>query len=244
MPLRISTGVRNAMLGQRGRVTAALVGTDLAFVDGGSGQADSITDSSNRFVSAGFVPGGIVRTYNPTTSGNAGEFVVVGVSAGVLTLLPDVLAQSEAFEADTMLIQATGGSFRDLFRNCVLRVFSGGQPSSADSAETGTVLLELTLDGGSFSGGNFANGLTWGDPSGGIIAKSSDESWKGVGLTNGIMGWFRLYGNDLTTGASTTAMRIDGTVATSGGQLTVATTTVTQGATSSLDAVTLTFPTN
>ena len=243
MALRVSTGVRNAMCGQRARVTAALVGATLAFVDGGAG-ADTITDSGSGFISAGFVPGGLIRTVNATTPGNNGEFAVVDVAAGVLTLATGSLAGSEVFAANTLVAQATGGSLRDIFRNCVLRVFSGAQPASADSAETGTTLLEITLDGATFVGGAFDNGLNWGEPSGGIIAKASGETWQGIGLTNGTMGWFRLYANALATGSSTTACRIDGTVATSGGQITVATTTITQGATSTLDALTITLPTN
>jgi hypothetical protein len=44
-----------------------------------------------------------------------------------------------------------GGSFRELFENGVIRMFTGSQPSSADTAATGTLLVTITRAGAAFS---------------------------------------------------------------------------------------------
>ena len=66
MSLRLSTGLRNALVAKAGLAHAILVGTTGAFVDGG-GSNDSITDSGNGFVTAGFQIGDWIQTFNPTS---------------------------------------------------------------------------------------------------------------------------------------------------------------------------------
>ena len=63
-----------------------------------------------------------------------------------------------------------------------------------------------------------------------------------VSATTGTAGWFRFYANDLTTGASSTAARFDGSVSTSGAQLNMSSTAITAGATTTIDSFTVTMP--
>lgn len=133
-------------------------------------------------------------------------------------------------------------SFKDIMAAGVIRVFSGVQPSSADDAEASTVLLEITVSSGTFTAGSATNGLNFGTPTSGIIAKSSSEVWSGAASTSGTAGWFRFYANDMTTGASTTAARFDGSVSTSGAQLNMSATAITAGATTTIDSFTVTMP--
>jgi len=133
-------------------------------------------------------------------------------------------------------------SFKDAMANGVIRIFSGVQPTTADDAEAATVLLEITVSSGAFTAGAATNGLNFGDPASGSLAKAVAEVWSGAASVTGTAGWFRFYANDLTTGASTTAARFDGSVSTSGAQLNMSSTAITAGATTTIDRFIVTMP--
>ncbi len=113
---------------------------------------------------------------------------------------------------------AATGSVKDVMANGVIHIYTGTQPTNADSAETGTLVMKITKDGGAFTPGVATNGLNMGTVTAGVLAKNSD-TWKGTGLaaagTGVNAGWFRWYANDVTTGASSTAVRVDGAIGTS-----------------------------
>jgi len=46
---------------------------------------------------------------------------------------------------------AVGDNLKSLLTDCVLQIFSGSVPNSADDAETGTLLVTITTDGNSWS---------------------------------------------------------------------------------------------
>jgi len=244
MALRLSTGLRNKMLGYQAECSAVLVGTgaNVSLVSGGA-SADTITDTGTSFITQGFRAGQKVTIIGATTPTNDGSFLVTDITAGTLTLGIGDLAGSEALASGGVLVQAHGGSFRDLFMDSIIRIFSGSQPVNADTAESGSLLVEITLDGAAFVAGAEANGLTLDEPSSGTLSKPAAANWQGTGILSGSMGWFRMYSNEVTSGASTTAVRLDGSIAASGSQFIVASTTVVAGATSTINTFVLTLPT-
>lgn len=142
------------------------------------------------------------------------------------------------------LLGGSGGdSFQSLFSGGVVRIYSGAQPSSSDNTETGTLLVEISKDGATFvPGAPSTNGLTFDDPSAGAIAKAAAETWAGSGVNTGNAGWFRFYDSVRTLGASTTAVRFDGSVATSGGQMTMLSTLITAAITNYISDFSVTLP--
>ncbi|MCK5849598.1 MAG: hypothetical protein KAH23_01690 [Kiritimatiellae bacterium] len=126
----------------------------------------------------------------------------------------------------TALLGGTGGDdFQGLFNDCIMHIYSGLQPASADAVETGDLLAKITLDANAYTpdtGSGATNGLAFDDPTSGYITKAAAEVWKGLGLTSGNAGWFRLYKRDYIQGLSVTGVRLDGSIATSGGQITMA----------------------
>jgi hypothetical protein len=132
--------------------------------------------------------------------------------------------------------------FKGLFTDGVIRIYSGTQPTSADDAESGTLLCTITVGSGAFTAGAATNGLEFGTPGSGTIAKSTSETWSGVAVATGTAGWFRFYANAMTTGSSTTAVRFDGSVSTSGAQLNMSSTAITSGATTTIDSFSVTIP--
>jgi len=134
------------------------------------------------------------------------------------------------------------GSFKNVMMDGVIRIFPGVQPVSADDVEGASPLVEITVASGAFSAGVAANGLEFGEPSGGSIAKADGEIWSGAATSAGTAGWFRFYDNSLTTGADSASARFDGAISTSGAQLNMSSTAIASGATTTIDSFTITLP--
>lgn len=238
MALRLSTGLRNALLDEKAEANNLVTGTTISFEDGtGTDSRDRIVDSDDGL--AGFVKRGKVTVVGSTD--NDDSYEILAVAAGYLEIPAGSLSTESAGD-QVILAGATGGSVSDLFQNCVIDIYSGPQPSDADSAETGTKLVTITLSSGAFSGGSATNGLNFGEVASGVLSKEAGEVWSGEGVADGTAGWFRIYDNSYTTGASTSEIRMDGAVATSGGQLNMSSTTVVTGGTNTINSVALTMP--
>ena len=137
-------------------------------------------------------------------------------------------------------------SFKTSMASGILYIFSGSQPADANSIETaGAVnLLKVTLASGAFTSGVSTNGLLWDDAVVNVISKAVSQTWSGVGIADGVAGWFRFYANTVVQGASTTAIRFDGriTVTGGGGELELSSTTIATGATTTITAASFTMP--
>jgi hypothetical protein len=85
------------------------------------------------------------------------------------------------------------------------------------------------------------NSLRFGSAAAGALAKNADV-WSGVGLANGVAGYFRLVNSQDTGLLSTTDIRIQGTISTSGADLNMSSLNIALGATQTIDQFQLTFP--
>lgn len=131
---------------------------------------------------------------------------------------------------------------KDAMADGVLRIYSGAQPTSADNAPGGTLLLEITLDAGAFVHGSPTNGLEFDAPSAGTVSKAAAETWRGLGLVAGTAGWARFSANPLDDNSlSTTIKRIDMSVAKTGADLNIANTSIAVGAPTTIDVFQLTM---
>ena len=99
------------------------------------------------------------------------------------------------------LLEGTQG-FKQLLDAGHLRFYSGAQPSTPESAETGVMLCELGTAG-----------LTWGTAASGNINKNGD-TWSGTCAVAGVAGYFRFYDTNYCTGSdgAGTAVRFDGAI--------------------------------
>jgi len=134
------------------------------------------------------------------------------------------------------------GSVKSVMANGIIEIYSGTQPTDANSAETGTLLCTITLSGGAFTPGSATNGINFGTATDGVLSKDAGETWSGSGVADGNAGWFRFYDNDVTKGASTTGIRFDGAIATSGAELNMANTNITTGGSVTIDNFDYTQP--
>lgn len=135
--------------------------------------------------------------------------------------------------------------FQTIFNDCVIRCYSGSQPTTPDLAPTGTLLGSITVGGGAFSHGSATNGLAFDNPVGKVISKAAAETWQFKGAATGTLGWFRVQGNAADDNSvSTTLPRLDGTLgsttSTADGKL--STTSVTATTTITIDTFSITGP--
>jgi hypothetical protein len=137
---------------------------------------------------------------------------------------------------------AGDGSFKDIFANAVIVIRTGTQPATADDAETGDVLGMITVNGGAFVAGVATNGLNWDAAVGGVCAKPSAEEWAIIPSASGTAGYGRLYANDMTTGASTTAIRMDLACGVGAGELRFSSTNLIATIKSIVNSLNITVP--
>jgi len=244
MTLRLSTGLRQALLDYRADPLDLMTATTISFGDGtGSSSRDQILDSGNGL--DGFTVGDKIAVYGSTGGTNdvTKEILAVESDGSAIEIAAGSLS-TEAAGDQIVLAAARGGSVADLFRQGILRIFTGTQPTSADLIESGTLLVEISQGSAAFVSGTEENGLNFGEAASGVLAKEASEIWSGVAVASGTAGWFRFYPNDVdgNDGASTTAIRFDGAIATSGAQINMTNTSITLGGTTTIDTVALTLP--
>lgn len=245
MALRLSKALRNAMLQKEAVVGELTIHTDtITFGDGdGAAGADTITDSGSGL--ANHVPGDKITVKG--SGSNDGDYEILSVAAGVIEVPADSLVAEVANTTTVALGSCRGGSFNDIFRNCVMRIFSGAQPATAEDTESGALLVEIT-NGTPFVSGSPQNGLNFGEQAANAtLGKAPGESWAGVAGATGTAGYFRVYPNDVDshTGADAgaeTKIRFDGAIATSGAQLNMSNTSITSGGTTTIDSVAIQLP--
>lgn len=137
---------------------------------------------------------------------------------------------------DKLLNGGASGGLKNALNLGFIAIYSGPQPLTADSAASGTLL-------GTVSVGGTGTGLTFGNSVSGTIAKAPAEDWKFTGLVDGTAGWFRFYpaaGNPALSSA--TEARIDGSIASSGGDLNISNIAVKIGVPSTVDVFQFTMP--
>jgi hypothetical protein len=229
MALMLSTGARQAQAGARDSITAATISFDAA--------TKEVRDSENGLFNAGFRPGDPIKISGSGSNDKWDEVVSVASDGSKLVVSGTLVNESAGA---TVTIKAAGKSFKDIFRNHEVRLFSGSPPSSADDAE-GVCLAIITKGGETMTPGTSTNGMSFGEPSGGVINKA-DEVQQGLGLVAGTAGYYRCYDNGVVTGESATAKRMQGTVGTTSGDLRLTTTSISPGVPVAITQHKVTFP--
>ncbi len=118
-----------------------------------------------------------------------------------------------------------------------IRIFSGSGPSTANDTETGTLLVTInTVTGSGFD-------LKFLDTAASGVLSKSINTWDGVAVATGTAGYFRYCASTSDAGGtSTTEIRIQGAVATSGAELNMSSTSITSAATTTIDTFDITMP--
>jgi hypothetical protein len=240
MARKFSTKLRTMILGQVPYIGGATIsGTGIAAV---TGTPDNFTDSNNGFVTADFAVGDTICVSGFLAAANNGIFTISSVVAGKIEIV-ETTVTGESAGVNVKIQSIKGGSLKDIMKDGVLKIYSGTQPTDADQAFNGTLLCTFTKSAGTFVATAPENGLRFGTAASGAIAKDS-STWQGVAVATGSAGWFRFYANGTDAGAGDPTFllpRIDGSIGTSGAQLNMSSTTITLGATITIDTFVITL---
>ena len=240
MSLQLSTGLLKAMMSKKAEVIDGQYLADAVWADA---NPDTLASAGFDFTTlADIAAGDYLASFNCAAAGNDGVRLIATVAAHLITFAVAETVTANGANVATIAV-LKGGSFKELFKNGEMRIYSGSQPTDADQAETGTLLVEITESGATFTPGSPTNGLDFeADATGGELEKNSAQTWKGTAGASGVAGWFRFYDNTRTTGGSSSAVNFDGAVRTSGGEMTLSSTTITSGGIQTIDSFTLTLP--
>lgn len=126
---------------------------------------------------------------------------------------------------------------RQALANSEIRIYSGPEPVSVDSAIAGSNILLVTIRTDANGGLNFAA-----DAPGGALLKNLDEIWQGTVVANGVATFYRHVLPADTGVGSTTAPRIQGTVGFAGTDMQLSNTNLVIGAIQKLEAYSITLP--
>ncbi len=251
MAWNLSTGMVKALLATQTTASISINESTISFGDGDGSVvsgADTINDSGNGL--ADFLEGDWVLIIGGTN--NNIMVKVLASAAGKLEIPATSITAGSAAQI-CLISLGGGGSVMEVLKNGTIDLRSGIRPASgADIVEAGTELLNITLNGNAFVAGEATNGLNLGVFSGLELKRAVDpitgvtEVWKGAGLaaasTGTAAGHARWYGNAKVTGASTSAIRMDGVVSTSGGDINMVNgTTIVESIDSIVSDVTITL---
>ena len=128
------------------------------------------------------------------------------------------------------------GGYKGALNLGFIYIYTGTQPTTAESGATGALLGSVSVNGG-------GTGLTCDAAAAGVLSKASAETWRFTGVAAGTAGWFRFSAaGDTPTNLSTTAARLDGAIGTSGAELNLSNLNIEVGQVNTCDAFTITQP--
>lgn len=135
-----------------------------------------------------------------------------------------------------------GNSFKSIFDQGRVLVYTGAQPVSADHPVQGTLLGQITLDGQPWVANGSDGGLVW-ERYGAWMGKPEAATWRLEVTTGGTAGWFRIVGPAVDNGGlSYSSPRIDGAVGNSGSDFYIVTPTLVANQSHVVQQFNFTFP--
>lgn len=120
----------------------------------------------------------------------------------------------------------------------------GALPNTWVVASTVTTITKT--DANMASGVTAVNGLLWGDSAAGVVVKHPTQVWSGVAGADITAGWFRFEAALTDAGSldgSEAILRMDGSIATSGAEMNLSSTAISNGVTYTINSAAFTFPT-
>lgn len=241
MALKYSTCLRNKLQGMVPAVQGASIGpnTGIAAV---SGTPDNFTVASG-FSAAYFKVGDTIMVSGFLAAANNGIFTISSVTDAKIEVTETSIT-GEVAGPNVKIQCISGGSLKDIFKDGVLKIYNGTQPTGPDSALGGaTELVVISAASATFAFNVPTNGLRFGTSALGVLSKTG--VWSGVNAYAGTATWFRMYANATDAGAADSGYaypRIDGAVGTSGKELNMSSVVLVAAATTTIDTFAITLP--
>lgn len=130
------------------------------------------------------------------------------------------------------------GSLKSIFAASFIKIYSGTPPAAADDAIGGgnTLLCTISINS-TGTGVNMATGA-----SAGVLPKNPSDVWSGVNAASGVATFYRHVAAGDTAAASTTEARLQGTIDIAGAEMNLSSTSLTSGATQTIDYYSIALP--
>lgn len=128
----------------------------------------------------------------------------------------------------------SGDSLKALLDGGELRIYAGTTPADADAAIGSATLLVTITNGGS--------GITFSAASGGVMQKNSGETWSGTNAATGTAAFYRHVLTSDDGSASSTAVRLQGSVGLAGADMNLSSVSLTNGATQTINFYSISMP--
>lgn len=253
MAIRQSTGLRNHLAVGAGGYKKAFQGGVLKIYSGSQPtSADSPVSGTllcTLTLASGTRTDGVRNTYTVTlTGGSSGN--VSSITINSVEVLGSTISYDTSLTVTAAAIAAAINSYQSTPK--YYATSSGAVITIVDPPGVGTgsnaYTISVTASTITHTETNNAvgvaqvNGLTFGNVASGVLSKSS-ATWSGTNAASGTAGCFRLCGEESdANGTSTTLFRLDGSISTSGGDLNLASTSLTSGATLTIDQFDITVP--
>lgn len=138
------------------------------------------------------------------------------------------------------MITAAGETLATSLNDGQLNIYAGAVPTDADASIGAAVLLCVISDNSQVIGAG--TGLDFDAAVAAVLAKAAAQIWSGVNAVSGTAAFYRFLQQADTGVLSTTEKRIQGSVATVGGDLNLSSVTLTSAATQTIDAFNITMP--
>ncbi len=186
----------------------------------------------------------ICLTQTPVAVGNL-TLNGANVNTGVATLpVGSQVTIACTGDSSAVVIRVTG---TDQDGVAQVEYLTGGNNTTVSTARWWTTVTAVWFSaaaaGAVTVGHGITNGLIWAAAANGRIVKHADQIWQMAGIAVGTMGYVRFIGRAADAGAtSTTLPRIDARIATTGAELNIPNLSVTVGAITTFDSVTLRWP--
>lgn len=255
MTIRLSTGLRDALnmnLGFAGAFNRSSIniysGTQPATADA----AATGTLLGTATIASGALTKETQASQTITVAGASGSINTVTV--GTLNIIPDgaVAFRTDVNTTASDLCDAINrnGLFTATVSSAVVTVKprpGAGATYNGVAFATTVTTLTATVGAGTLSGGVSAvNGLYLNASSAGVLSKPSNVVWSFTGIAAGTAGWFRMLGSVADAGSLISAapwlVRLDGAIATSGGDMGLSNIVVAIGAPNTVDTFQWTQP--
>ena len=259
MTIRQSTGLRNH-LQQNGSFRSAFQGGKLSIYSGSQPATADIAPPGVLLVTVTDASGAhtaeVQATGTITITGTSGT--ITGITLGGVQILGATVTWLTSNNVTAGLIRDQINKFHghkivtaSAATNVVTLTAKLGYGTAINgmvvtTTEVGGDIAGADVNVGSaVAGVSSANGLNFDDVATGLLAKRTGQVWSGLGLADGVAGWFRLRGpitdNDSADSAGAFT-RLDGTIAVSGGDMNATSTTLAAAATHTVSVFSPTEP--
>lgn len=199
------------------RTPEVLASGSIELTGGGSGSVNTVTVNSVNIIPQGAVP------FNGSLNQTAVD-LAAAINQGLSS--PEYTASAAAAVVTIKALRGTGVA-----------------PNGFVVAST---LTTITASHVNMAGGVApVNGLQLGSSLAGVLSKLVSQVWKGTAVASGTAGWYRHVGSVADAGGadvSESEIRIDGNIASSGANMNMTNTSVTNGADQTLSSFSLTDP--